>query len=217
MTEDVSNQTRVVRRTVTVTDHLGVDLLLKLAAARCLAPFMRAEHTLGTAATELEMPASSLSYYVTRFQRAGLVEVVRLEPRAGKPIPVYRATADEFQVPFDAMPPGMRDQFLNGSRQHVLAEFTAAMDREVLHRFDSGIRVSSHPVRGMQIDFMEGAASNDLGVTEWWGKIRLTEDEAHEYAAALQALAERYGNDAPGPGRRTFITMFGLVPEGRRR
>ncbi|MBI4935893.1 MAG: hypothetical protein HY828_18585 [Actinobacteria bacterium] len=217
MTEDVSNQTSAIRRVVTITDHLGVDLLLKLAAARCLAPFMRTEHTLGSAAAELEMPASSLSYYVTRFQRAGLLEVVRREPRAGKPIPVYRATADEFQVPFDAMPPGMRDQFLNGSRQHVLAEFTTAMDREVLQRFDSGIRVASHPVRGMQIDFMEGAASDDLGITEWWGKVRLTEDEAREYASSLRALAERFGNDTPGPGRRTYITMFGLVPEGRRR
>jgi hypothetical protein len=217
MTEAVSNQNPTSRRVATVTDHLGVDLLLKLAAARCLAPFMRAEHTLGTAAAELEMPASSLSYYVTRFQRAGLVEVVRREPRAGKPIPVYRATADEFQVPFDAMPPGLRDQFLNGSRHHVLSEFTTAMDREVLRRFDSGIRVSSHPVRGMQIDFMEGAVPDDLGITEWWGKIRLTEDEAREYAAALRALAERFGNDTPGPGRHTYITMFGLVPEGRRR
>jgi DNA-binding transcriptional ArsR family regulator len=217
MTEHVSNETTPARRVVAVTDHLGVDLLLKLSAARCLAPFMRTEHTLGSAAAELEMPPSSLSYYVTRFQRAGLVTVVRREPRAGKPIPVYRATADEFRVAFETMPPGMRDQFLNGSRHHVLSEFTAAMDREVVRRFDGGIRVSSHPVRGMQIELVEGDTPDDLGITEWWGKIRLTEQEAHEYAAALRALAERFGNDTPGPDRRTYITMLGLVPEGRRR
>ena len=37
-----------------------------------------------------------------------------------------------------------------------------------------------------------------------------------EYSAALQALASKYGNDLPGPGRRYYITMMGLVPKGRR-
>lgn len=212
MTEVVSNQTRerVVR------DHLGVDLLLKLAATRCLGPFMRQEHTLGTAAAELEMPASSLAYYVQRFQRAGLLEVVRHQPRAGKPIPVYRATADCFQVPFDAMPPGRRDEFLNGSRRHVLGEFTKAMDRQITRRLDAGITVKCHPVRGVIIDLGESARRDESDITEWWGKVRLTAAEAREYGAALEELARRFGNDEPGPGRRTYITMFGLVPVPRR-
>jgi hypothetical protein len=212
MVDVVSNQHRVT----VVRDHLGVDLLLKLNSTRCLAPFMRGEHTLGTAAADLEMPASTLAYYVQRFVRAGLLEVVRLEPRAGKPIPIYRSTADEFQVPFDAMPHGKRDEFLNGSRQKVLGAFTTAMDREITRQFDSGIRVLSHPVRGVSIDFVEGARASDLGITEWWGKVRLTDDEAREYSEALQALVSKYSGDVPGPGRRTYITMIGLVPEGRR-
>ncbi len=212
MVDVVSNQPRMT----VVRDHLAVDLLLKLTSTRCLGPFMREEHTLGTASAELEMPASSLAYYVKRFVRAGLVDVVRLEPRAGKPIPVYRATADEFQVPFDAMPPGTRDEFLNGSRQKVLGAFTTAMGREITRQFDSGIRVQSHPVRGVSIDFVEGARAADLGITEWWGKVRLTDDEAREYSAALQALVERFSDGTPGPGRRTYISMIGLVPEGRR-
>jgi hypothetical protein len=153
---------------------------------------------------------------VKRFIRAGLVEVVRLEPRAGKPIPVYRATADEFHVPFDAMPPGTRDEFLDGSRQKVLSAFTTAMHREITRQFDSGLRVQCHPVRGVAIDFMEGARATDLGITEWWGKVRLTDDEARELSAALQALIDRFSNDQPGPGRHNYISMVGLVPEGRR-
>jgi len=95
------NQTSV-RRSITVTDHFGVDLLLKLTVARRRSVRLgAAEHTLGTAATELEMPASSLSYYVTRFVRAGLVEVVRREPRAGKPIPVNRCHRRRVLVPFE--------------------------------------------------------------------------------------------------------------------
>jgi hypothetical protein len=215
MKDVVSNQTgiRVVR------DHLAVDLLLKLASTRCLAPFMRAEHTLGTAATELEMPASTLAYYVQRFVRAGLVEVVRLEPRAGKPIPVYRAAADEFQVPFDAMPPGRRDEFLNGSRAKVLDAFTTAITREMTRHSGSGLRVKPHPVRGVAIDFVDLDDLDhldDSNVTEWWGKIRLTDAEARAMRDELQAVVAKFGHDNEGPGRRTYVSMVGLVPEGRR-
>jgi hypothetical protein len=200
-----------------VSDHVGVDLLLKLTSTRCLAPFMREEQTLGSAAAELDMPSSSLAYWVNRFQKAGLLEVVRHQSRAGKPIPVYRATADEFQVPFDTMPPGRRDEFLNGSRRHMLGEFTAAMDRAIVGQLGNAIRVSSHPVRGMQIDFVEGPRPPSIAITEWWGKVRLTDSEAMEFRDELEALGRKYGNDHPGPGRRSYVAMFGLVPEARRR
>lgn len=216
MTEVVSNQTPPRPHLRVVRDHMGIDLLLKLASARCLAPFLRTEHTLGSAAKELEMPASTLAYYVGRFRKAGLLEVVRLEPRAGKPIPVYRATADQFDVPFHAMPPGRRDEFLHGSRRHVLAEFMTAMDRAVLAEHSSGIRITSHPVRGMQIELSPDDRPANSPVTEWWGKVRLTDEQALELRDALEDLARKYGNDEPGPGRRTYITMFGLVPERRR-
>jgi hypothetical protein len=211
MVDVVSKQTtvRVVR------DHLGVDLLLKLAATRCLGPFMRGEHTLGSAATELEMPASSLAYYVGRFVQAGLVEVVRKQARAGKAIPVYRATAQEFHVPFDSMPPGRRDEFLNGGRKYVLDEFAAAVNHAVLD--DNGIRVLAHPSRGVFIGFIEDARLHDVPATEWWGKIRLTDDEARRLRDELEDLVRRCSDEHPGPGKRNYIAMVGLVPEGRRR
>jgi hypothetical protein len=213
MTEVVSNQHTIK----VVRDHVGVDLLLKLAATRCLGPFMRTEHTLGTAATELEMPASSLAYYVGRFVKAGLVQVVREQARAGKPIPVYRATADEFHVPFDSMPPGRRDEFLNGSRKLVLGEFTAAVDRAIMDEGGSGIRVLADPVRGVQIDFIDGSRPSDVTATEWWGKLTLTDEVARRLRDELEDIVRRYSGEHPGPGKRNYIAMFGLVPEPRRR
>lgn len=200
-------------------DHRGVDLLLKLASTRCIGPFMRAEHTLGSAAAELDMAASTLAYYVGRFVKAGLVEVVRLQPRAGKPIPVYRATADEFHIPFSAMPSGRRDEFLHSSRKHVLAEFVAAIDRQLVDDHDdNGIRVVADPVRGVQIDFIDNGTDDDLVATEWWGSIRLTDDDARAMRTELEAIVARYtGREAEGRGSRGYIAMVGLVPDGRRR
>jgi hypothetical protein len=212
MEEVVSNQLRIE----VVHDHLAVDLLLKLASTRCLGPFMRAEHTLGTAAAELEMPASTLAYYVKRFIHAGLLEVVRVEPRAGKPIPVYRATADEFHVPFDAIPHGIRDEFLSGSRQRMLARFSESMEHQIMRRGNRGLRVKPHPVRGVSIDFLDGDALHDVAATEWWGSIDLTEEEALAMRDELQAVIAKYVDDRPSRGRRPYLSMIGLVQEHRR-
>jgi hypothetical protein len=77
--------------------------------------------------------------------------------------------------------------------------------------------VSSHPVRGMEISFMETEEMTNTVSTEWWGKVSLSDDEAMELRHALEDLGKRFGNDQPGPGRKPYITMFGLVPEGRKR
>ena len=215
-TEDVTHPPPPVVREV--RDHLGVDLLMKLGAARCLAPFMRRDHTLGTAAAELEMPASSLAYYVKRFMRAGLLRVVRVEPRAGKPIPYYRATADEFRIPFDAMPPGRRDEFLHGSRQKVLGDFVGAMEKQITTRFASGIGVTAPGNRGVAINIVDAEDLEDAPIAEWWGKLRLTEAQAFELRDALHELVERFSAEEPepGPGLRSYIAMVGLVPDGKR-
>ena len=132
------------------------------------------------------------------------------------PSPIYRAVADEFHVPLDALPPGRRDEFINGSRRHVLAEFAASMDQAIAREFVRGIRVSSHPVRGMQIDFIEGDQPVSATVTEWWAKVQLTDEEAVEPREALEDLARRFGGDRPGPAKKNYITMFGLDPEHRK-
>ena len=134
MEETLSNESRTP---VVAREHMAVDLLLNLDAARRLAPFMRCEQTLGSAAAELEMPASSLAYWVGRFQKAGLIAIVRREPRAGKPIPVYRAIADEFQVPLDAMPPGLRDEFLRVRGPTQEGEVRRHIELGITHKFNS--------------------------------------------------------------------------------
>jgi hypothetical protein len=212
MKEDDSNQPRIK----VVRDHLGVDLLMNLTAARRLAPFMRAEQTLGSAAAEVDVPASSLAYWVGRFVRAGLVEVVRTEPRAGKPIPVYRAVADEFRIPLDAMPPGSEDALLAGGRRHMFDEFTGAVNRAARPWIANGLRLRSHPDRGMELGFVEPDRTDLPPVTEWWATVTMTDDEAAEVRRLLDDIAARFGKDHEGPGRKRYVTVLGIAPLGRR-
>ena len=181
---------------------MAVDLLLNLEAARRLAPFMRSEQTLGSVAAELDTPASSLAYWVGRFQKAGLVEVVRREPRAGKPIPIYRAVADEFQVPLDAMSPGQRDEFLNGSRRHMFDEFTKAVDKVAEKYLRRGISVRPHTDRGVEIEFLDADDELPVSVAESWGVVSLTDVQARELQATLQAISKQHSERRDEPGTK---------------
>lgn len=215
MVETLSNQTSIAPVFV-AQDHLSVDLLLNLDAARRLAPFMRCEHSLGSAAEELDMPASSLAYWVGRFQKAGLVTVVRHEARAGKPIPIYRAIASEFQVPLDAMSPGQRDEFLNGSRRHVFAEFTRAVDTVAEKYLRRGICVRPHSDRGVEIEFLDPDDELPVSVAESWGVASLTDEEARELQATLQAMSKKYSERRDQPGTKQYVMVLGLAPKPRR-
>lgn len=207
MPEPLSNQPRVVR------DHVGVDLLLNLNAISRLAPFMHAEHTLGSAAIAAKVPASSLAYWVQRFLKADLIRVSKVVPRTGKPIPHYRAVSNEFHVPFDAMPPGTRDEFLVRGRTSAFEQFIAASNHAAAGAFaDSGIRVAAGTDRGVEINFIEPRAQPDPPGTEWWGSCMLTQDEADEVTHTLKTLYERFGRDHEGPGRTRYHLVLGFVP-----
>ena len=214
MLEPLSNQPIVIR------DHLGVDLLLNLNAISRLSPFMHTEHTLGSAAKAAAVPASSLAYWVQRFLTARLLETTRVVPRAGKPIPHYRAISSEFHIPFDAMPPGRRDEFLLRGRKFAFEQFIAASNAAAASAFaETGLRIFASPERGVELTGIE--PSSDIAdhradrTTEWWGACNLTEAEAAELQQALKGLQERFGRDQEGPGRTRYRFVIGLAPEPR--
>lgn len=213
MKDIVSNQTPLSQTVMIVRSHDAVDLLLNVQAARHLAPFMRTEQSLGSAAAELGRRPSSLAYWVDRFVRAGLLSVVREQPRAGKAIPFYRATADEFQVPFDSMSPGTAAEFLHGARKVMVQEFAKSVERAARDHFTDGIRVTGHPERGMSISFIEPKGEGGTSpVTEWWGKVALTKSEADELQKEMETLVSRFSNDRPARGKSRYLIMVGITP-----
>lgn len=215
MKEALSNQTARNHTVMTVRQHDAVDLLLNMQAAKHLSPFMRTEQSLGTAAAELDRRPSSVAYWVSRFVQAGLLIVAREQPRAGKAIPFYRAAADEFQVPFDAMPKGSREEFLHGARKMMVGEFASAVERAARTHYAEGLRIVGHPRRGMSISFIEPTDNSRSPVTEWWGKVSLTKAEADDLQDEMEAIVKRFSNDRPGEGRSRYVMMVGIAPTKR--
>jgi len=210
--QTASNQTASNQTVMIVRSHDAVDLLLNVHAAKHLAPFMRCEQSLGSASAELDRRPSSVAYWVGRFLQTGLLVIAREQPRAGKAIPFYRAAADEFQVPLDAMPPGTTEEFLHGARKVMVAEFASSVERAARHHFTEGISVTGHARRGISINFIEPKDGSTSPVTEWWGHVSLTKAEANELQLEIEALARRFTAEHPGRGRSRYLMMIGLTP-----
>jgi hypothetical protein len=79
-------------------------LLTDPASVRYFKPFLGAEKSQTEAARELDCELAALHYRVKQLLEAGLLEVARLEKRAGRPIKRYRSVAPEIFVPFALTP-----------------------------------------------------------------------------------------------------------------
>ena len=101
-----------------ITQPETAELLVNHKTSRLLVPFMKRELSLTAAAAILGVKLPTLHHHVAKFISAGLLEVTRSEPRAGRPVKHYRSTAKIFFVPFHVT----RSETL----ERLLTEVTAA-------------------------------------------------------------------------------------------
>ncbi|WP_229784529.1 hypothetical protein [Deinococcus radiotolerans] len=109
------------------------------AAARVLAdaytrqffePFIYRERRVSDVARDLGVSTNAMLYRVRQFQRLGLLEVTRTEPRAGRAVHHYRATSPRYFVPFAvtdaASVQALYEASLDNTRRSVLDALTRA-------------------------------------------------------------------------------------------
>ena len=93
-----------VRGADVITDPVQAGLLSDAKSTAYLEPFIAAERSASEAAQEIGCRLDTLLYRISKFMAAGLLNVVRLEPRRGRPIKIYKSSADAYFVPFAATP-----------------------------------------------------------------------------------------------------------------
>jgi DNA-binding Lrp family transcriptional regulator len=89
-------------RVAIVRDPDAAAWLLGPARLRQLEPFLGSARSVGDAAERTGEKPNTVLRRVTRLLKLGLLEVAEIVPRAGRPIRLYRTTADVFFVPFEA-------------------------------------------------------------------------------------------------------------------
>ncbi len=141
-----------------------------------------------------------LSYHLKRMVALGFATVEHEEPRAGRPVRHYRATAKSFFVPahLDGSLPG-RDK--TAQLQAALERSFAGSYTGILYSHDRGPRMRIIPV--------EGGTRN---AAELWHHFSLTPADARAFTEEMAALIDRYAR-LDRPNGRRYIAHAAIAPE----
>ena len=146
-----------MEKVLVVTNAEAARLLTDTSQLRLLEPFFKREATLSEVAAETGVKLNTLLYRVNRFVELGLLTVVREEPRRGKPVKVYRASAEDFFVPFEVMASSSLEQLLLG----LLGDVEKVFHREAAKTFQETFQT-----KGVHVALNEGHMSVVLGDRE---------------------------------------------------
>jgi hypothetical protein len=87
-----------------VADQTQARFLTDPVKKQFFVPFLARERRVAEAAAEVGCSINRMLYQVRTLVDAGLLEMLRQEPRAGRPARVYRSVHDAYFVPFSATP-----------------------------------------------------------------------------------------------------------------
>lgn len=146
--------------------------------------------SIGELARDSGMELRRLHYHVGRFCSLGLVEVAERRARAGRPVKIYRASAEAFFIPHEVAPV----HFTEGLARELRSLLADDADR-------SGAGVLLHPGHGAEpIARMVRRREERASTAEMWRLLRLSPAAAEALAAELSALLDRYGRSGDGRG-----------------
>lgn len=87
-----------------IDDPAAARLLMDETTRAVFGCFLGADRSVREAADHLGRDLDAVLYRVKRLHAAGLLEVVAVVPRAGRPVRRYRAPHDAWFVPFEVLP-----------------------------------------------------------------------------------------------------------------
>ncbi|MBW7915617.1 MAG: ArsR family transcriptional regulator [Trueperaceae bacterium] len=205
-------------RTLIVTDERAADALTNPTSLRHLAPFLGRVSSVSAAARESGEKPNTTLRRVHRFASLGLVEVAATEPRAGRPIKLYRSTADVFFVPFEVTHSESLEAAL-AERDHywerMLRRNVVRGRREALGEW--GTRFYRDRKGRLQV---QTAVTPDANATTldpgapatlslWRDQLQLDFADAKELQREMFALVQRYQRKS---GAQRYLVRMGLAP-----
>ena len=213
----------------TVQDEKQAKLLSDAKSFGYFKPFLAKTCTVSQAAEEVGCNLDTLLYRVATLLEAGLLRIVHLEKRAGRPIKHYRSVHDAYFIPHNVTPYADVEERLRAQMQkghdllvQGIAKYLRDMEQEgrrVYRRQDDGvvwqesagdtmIAFDVFDPEGLQAQFeaYQGPIADAFG-----DELTLTREEAKAFMLELYALWLRY-QGKEGEGRTPYYFSLGFVP-----
>ncbi len=163
---------------------------------------MAGERSVSEAALQLGETPTATYKRVQRFLNLGLLKVTRSQPRAGKAIRYYRATAESFFIPFRVYPP---DLLAASNRALYQETFQRALERmyrdEYFVELNWGVRTVPMPSGDLYLEIVKGSGEvwDYLGddapaIATGWNPIWLDLEDAKAMQRELVGVLGKYLN-----------------------
>ena len=205
------------KKVLELDNSLAARILADPDIAVYLKPFMREALTVKHAADELKLPIQTMHYRVEQFEQAGLLEVVGIEARRGRPIKHYQATSKAFSVPLKLIPDSLmlalsdhlswKQQLERGLERALgLGKYQEQM---VVYLDGDGLLIWGSELEEKSSD--PGVLGDDFPpvFNMWTGGLMLNRSDAKALQRELWELYERYAHRG-GEGR--YVMHLGLAP-----
>ncbi len=214
----------------TVTDPEQARLLSDPASFRFFEPFVARELSVTVAAEEVGCKLDTMLYRVKTLLKAGLLDVSRLEKRAGRPVKHYRSVHDAYFVPFELTPYAEVEERLTLQFREYQALVVPTMARALRRMEREGRRVYRRRDNGevwqesagesyAPFDLYDAASygaymANYRGpLTEMIGDtLMLTDAEARELLTGLYGVWRQFQGKGEGAARHPYFLQFAVVP-----
>jgi hypothetical protein len=216
-----------------VDDPVAARLLMDEVTREVFGCFLDRDRSVREAADLLDRDLDAVLYRVKRLHAAGLLEVVAVQRRAGRPVRRYRAPHPLWFVPFEALPYADLEETFAAMARAQVDRAARASARWLARRPWAGYLIGrgadgqvwlrgtrEAPTAGIAVEPDPAQLGHDDGPLDVALDLRLTREQTAELNAELWALASKYaelGAVASGSGgnRLLYVTSVPLEEEDR--
>ena len=201
-----------------IINDLKVALyLLGPEHTRTMTLFIESEVSVSQAAEHLRIPFRSAYTLVKRLERYGLIQVVRLERRDGRPVRFYRSVAKKFFIPKTLVPIEQVMNVVNGNLEQVFAQSFAHATWGELSS-DGGIQFWLDEHDRPQCLLVEGPDTIAIVTTRdhtatygMWHDWNLDFEDAKALQKELFALSGKYAQRSR-KGTQSYLVRLAMTP-----
>ena len=211
----------------TITDPKAVKVLFDIGHRARLAPFFERAQTVSEVAERLGEDAGRLYYFVQRYVGLDLLEIVRTEPRPGRALRYYRATAEQFFVPLEHTPTPSVEGALFDVHAPLLERFSRNFANAVeghligvwgrrFYRDPQGtLSAQAGPAPDYEFNIFDFYSRPEFPpASVLWQEVYLTPENAKTLQVEFNRLIERLErcDGKPGEGKARYLVKVGITP-----
>ncbi len=193
-----------------ITHPKAAAFLIDPVSSEHLAPFMLGEKSLAQAADELGLSKSRMSYWIKKLLEFNLIDVVRVEKQGRHNVSVYKASAEVFMVPLDAISADPNKDVFES------VPFEKTLKRSLVH-------FKHQTLKGRYIRY---ARENEnvvlevfpqqrkkLGIVDHWGRVELTKAQASVLYEEMTHLFDKIMRESKNDTGKKYVFKLVLVEQ----